>query len=315
MCNESTPPNITWQHPDTPSFRGVIYIYIFSSVLFFIFNILNQSLHLFSDLISVLIVSEFAFIVAPALIYTILNRYNLSRTFHITPIRFTTVLIVIITTIAAFFLVAVIAALQGMIFPPSEDYKVIWEFILREFHRVPLVITLFLMSVMPGVCEELLFRGFLLHGMRKKCSDRSAIIIVGFLFGALHLDPYRFFPISLLGIVFGYMVVKTGSIFSGIVAHSTNNAIIVVLSYAALTAQNSDILLSPPPQSEQITALQTLILVILVIVMTLIALTVFLLGLRALPRAPVTGQPPGRIEENPLFAPHEKQTEDREEER
>jgi membrane protease YdiL (CAAX protease family) len=307
MCNEEASHGSIEQRSDTPAFKDIVIIYLFSCLFLLIFGSLFQSLHLLSGLV----ISELAFVVAPAAIYTIRNHYDVSRTFHVTPIRFKTVIIVIITTVAAFVLVGIIAMFQETIFPRSEDYQEIWETVLKEFHQVPLVITLLLVAVLPGVCEELLFRGFLLQGMRKKFSDMSAIIIVGILFGAFHIDPYRFLPVSLLGIVFGYMVIKTGSIFTGIVAHSTNNAVAVVISYAAHTVQNSDIPLIPP-QSEEIATLQT---VLSLIPITVIALIVFLVGLRALPWAPVLRKPSRKIEDDLLFSFHEAETEDEKEEK
>ncbi len=295
MTNGDSQSHLLFPQSATPSFRGTIFLYIFSNLLFLVFGFLVQR----SDLLSGLIISELVFIAAPALIYTLWHRYDLSRTFCITSIRVKTVLLIMVTTGAAFVLAAVIAALQGMIFPHSQEYQKAWEMVLQEFHQIPFMVTFLVMAVLPGVCEELLFRGFLLQGMRKKYSDTIAIVIVGFLFGVIHLDPYRFFPISLLGIVFGYIVVKTGSIFSGIVAHSTNNAIIVLLSYIMLSAQSDGVQFSAP-QSEGIPVMSSLTAVISAIVITGIALTIFLLGLRALPRAPIIVQPPENIEPPPL---------------
>lgn len=277
MCNEETQPDSVVQPPATPAFRDIIIIYLFSSVLLVVFGSFFQSLHLLSGLV----ISEVAFVVAPALIYTLRNHYNLSRTFHITPIHVKTVLIVMTTTMAAFVLVGIIAMFQETIFPRSKDYQEIWEMVLNQFHQLPLALTLLLVAILPGVCEEFLFRGFLLHGMRKKFSDVNAIILVGLLFGAFHIDPYRFLPVSLLGILFGYMVIKTGSILTSIVAHSTNNAIAVFLSYGAKMVEERGIPITPP-SPEETYPLQAFAAFIPIAV---IALIVFLVGLRVLPRA------------------------------
>lgn len=313
MLNRNTHPDIFGQHPATPSFRGTVALYIFSNLLFLVSGYLLQSF----DLLTILIITELVFIAGPALLYTIWKNYDLSRTFSITPISFKTVLLVIITTCAAFVPVAVIAKLQELLFPPSENYQEIWKTILYEFHQVPFIFTFFLMAILPGVCEELLFRGFLLQGIRKKYSDTVAIVIVGFLFGAIHLDLYRFFMLSLLGMLFGYMVVKTGSIFTGIVAHSTNNGIIALLSYAILISQNGEVSLPPPPQSEELTGMLTFTAVISIIIIMGIALSILFLGLRALPKAKVV-EPPQEPPEPPplppsLFLDEEEEVEDKDE--
>ena len=279
--------NIT-PNSQTPAFRDIILVFILSSVIFVFLGVIVQHVNLLIGLI----ISELAFIVAPSMCYTIWAGYNFPRTFHISPIRIKTAILSIITTGAAFVLVGIIATLQEVLLPRSQDYQEIWETVLHEFHQVPLFMTLLVVAVLPGICEELLFRGFLLHGMRKKLSNHTAIIFVGILFGAFHLDPYRFLPVTLLGILFGYMVVKTGSIVTGMIAHCTNNTIAVLISYVVYLAKSRGLEI-PQSSPEQIYTLETFISLIPIAV---IALIVFFLGFRALPTNPLKDEPDGNIE-------------------
>ena len=262
---------------DTPGFRPIILVYLLSIFLLIFLGSFFQGQHLLIGLI----ISELAFVVAPATIYTLRNRYNLSRTFSLVAIQPKTIVLTVLVAISAFVLVGIIAALQEIVFPRSMDYLEIWEKISQEFHRVPLIITLLIVAALPGICEELLFRGFLLTGIRKKCSDTFSIILVGFLFGAFHLDPYRFFPVSLLGILFAYMVVKTGSIFTGMIAHGTNNAIAMLISYFVFHASSTNDLLPAAPQSEELFTSQNAISLLPIATLAIIVLIV---SLRALPR-------------------------------
>jgi membrane protease YdiL (CAAX protease family) len=284
----------------TPGFRAIILVYLLSILLLIFLGGFFQSQHLLSGLI----ISELAFVLAPATMYTLRNRYNLSQTFSLVAIQAKTIVLAILISIAAFVLVGIIAALQELLLPRSMDYLEIWEMVLQEFHRVPLIITLLIVAALPGICEELLFRGFLLTGIRKKYSDTVSIILVGFLFGAFHLDPYRFLPVSLLGILFGYMVVKTGSIFSGMIAHSTNNAIAMLISYFVFHANPTNDLLPASPQSEELFTAQN---VISLLPIATLALLVLIVSLRGLPsrRAPnysyqhdtVSSEPAGYLKE------------------
>jgi membrane protease YdiL (CAAX protease family) len=264
------------RHPPTPSLTDLIIIYLLSSFLLVVFGSLLQELHLLIGLI----ISELVFVVAPPLLYTIRYSYNISQTFYLVPIRFKTAFITVVTIAAAFVLVGTIAMLQELVLPRPQNYQELWEQVLAKFHQVPLIATLFLVAILPGICEELFFRGFLLHGIRKKYSDRVSIVLVGILFGIFHVDPYRFLPVTLLGILFGYMVVKTGSIFTGMIAHATNNTIAILIAFAAYTFQENKIPLSPP-SPEEIPFLQMSIALIPLI---MIALIIFFVGLRALPR-------------------------------
>lgn len=273
------------RRPRTPTWKETLLLYIVSSFLLVTLGSIAQHLHLLSGLV----VSELLFVVAPVVIFTLSRQYDLKQTFYLSPIRLKTAFLAVLIAGSAFMLVGILAALQEMILPRSQNYQEIWDAILTQFHQVPLFVTLLLVSLLPGVCEELLFRGFLLHGLRKKLSTVPAIIIVGILFGAFHLDPYRFLPVTLLGILFGYMVLRTGSILTGMVAHTTNNGIAMLISYAVFTAQNQGIPLPDASESvEQFSVPEALVALLPAIS---IALLVFIFALRALPRqAPI--EPP-----------------------
>lgn len=90
--------------------------------------------------------------------------------------------------------------------------------------------TLFLMAVSPAICEEALFRGPILRGLRTRLSPPAAVVVTGLLFGFFHLDIYRLLPASLLGILLGFIVLASGSIVPAMVAHFCNNAVLVTLA-------------------------------------------------------------------------------------
>ena len=263
--------------PNTPPFGETLAIYLLSGVLLVVLGSTLQYLHLFSGLF----ISQIAFIVGPAYLYTVFREYDVSRTFSLTPIGMKTALLAILIACSAFVLVGVVALLQELLLPRSPEYAADWEEIMLKFQQAPLMLTLFIISFLPGVCEEFLFRGFLLQGMRKKMADMPAVILVGVLFGLFHLDIYRFLPVSLLGILFGYTVVKTGSIFPAMVAHSVNNAISMLLSYGSSQVQEAGQLAEP----SQLEALLSVESVLSIVVVVLVAAFVLGISLRALPEA------------------------------
>jgi membrane protease YdiL (CAAX protease family) len=90
---------------------------------------------------------------------------------------------------------------------------------------------IFMMAVLPALGEELIFRGLLQKILiRWSGSAHTGVIIVGFLFSLMHMQFYGFFPRWLLGIVFGYLLVWSGTLWLPIFAHFVNNCITVVVS-------------------------------------------------------------------------------------
>ena len=108
-----------------------------------------------------------------------------------------------------------------------------------------LIINLLLMAVLPAISEELTFRGVLMNlfkvkGERLKVTGESvphlAIWCSAILFSAIHLQFYGFVPRMLMGALFGYMLVWTGSLWTPILMHFTNNAMAVILYFVSLRA-------------------------------------------------------------------------------
>jgi sodium transport system permease protein len=77
------------------------------------------------------------------------------------------------------------------------------------------------------------FRGFILSGLQRDFSIRSAIVLSAFLFGFLHVLLSLFqqlFNATLLGIVLGLLAVRSRSLLPGIVFHLINNGGALVAS-------------------------------------------------------------------------------------
>ncbi|MFP4555401.1 MAG: CPBP family intramembrane glutamic endopeptidase [Bacteroidales bacterium] len=91
-----------------------------------------------------------------------------------------------------------------------------------------LILNLFVVAVLPAIGEELLFRSVLQkYFCRLTGNVLVGIIITSLVFSAIHLQFLGFFPRFLLGMMFGYLYVWTGSIWAPIAVHFTNNGLAV----------------------------------------------------------------------------------------
>ncbi len=86
-------------------------------------------------------------------------------------------------------------------------------------------------AVAPAICEEMLFRGVILHSLKAKYKISSAIAITAALFGLYHMSLIKFIPTGLLGLILCIVVWKTGSIYPAMLMHCINNAISVLVTY------------------------------------------------------------------------------------
>lgn len=87
------------------------------------------------------------------------------------------------------------------------------------------------LAVTPAVCEEALFRGPILRGLRERFSATAACLLTGILFGILHGDVWRFVPTATLGVLLSWVALASGSIVPAMVVHVVNNGALVALGF------------------------------------------------------------------------------------
>ena len=88
-------------------------------------------------------------------------------------------------------------------------------------------------AVLPALVEELIFRGAVLGGLRKY-GDGFAVVASAFLFAVFHGNLPQAIFAFICGLVMGFAVVRTGSIWAGVAIHAVNNA------YAAIATLMTD---------------------------------------------------------------------------
>ena len=101
------------------------------------------------------------------------------------------------------------------------------------------IVNILLMALLPAMAEELTFRGVLQHlftPRTQKSIPHIAIWATAVIFSAIHCQFYGFIPRMLLGAVFGYALVWSGSLWLPILMHFTNNALAVVVYFTARKA-------------------------------------------------------------------------------
>lgn len=103
---------------------------------------------------------------------------------------------------------------------------------LASIPRTPINIAagFFAIAVAAPLVEELLFRGLLQNALGKYVPVWGAIILSSFLFSLVHLQPYAIPGLMSLGIAFGYLYHRTGSLRTNIILHMANNALALTLT-------------------------------------------------------------------------------------
>ena len=89
------------------------------------------------------------------------------------------------------------------------------------------VLTFVLMTAVPALLEEFLFRGLVMQGLR--CfGDGVALLLSSLLFGLAHFSILQDINAFLMGLLLGYFVLRTGSLWTGVILHFANNLLAIV---------------------------------------------------------------------------------------
>lgn len=230
----------------------VIYIFLGLIVVFFLYQIIGGLIQYaavgedFSSTTGKLIITrviitfaQFMFILFPAIMLAYLQGDKIKETFRLKAPKIS----VFVLSIIGIFVVQPFLQLfmyyqNKIIFslPFGQDalkalkdlfdmleastLKLVTAYSTAEFIAIVIVI-----AVTPAICEEFLFRGFVLSNFEKVSKRTAAIFFSGLLFALFHFHPFNLIPLAVLGIYLSFTVYHSGSIFTAIVCHFINNFI------------------------------------------------------------------------------------------
>jgi len=125
-----------------------------------------------------------------------------------------------------------LAGLEQWMQEAEEQAKKLTDAFLEVDTAGGFLLNLVMIAVLPAIGEELLFRGLFQRLFHEWLGNiHIAIILSGFIFGAMHLQFYGMLPRMMLGILFGYLFYWSGSLWLPIFAHFLNNGVAVTVSF------------------------------------------------------------------------------------
>jgi len=119
------------------------------------------------------------------------------------------------------------------LYPINESVRAALEEMQHVIGQANFWSLVLILGVVPALCEELAFRGFILSGFRHLGHRWRAIVYSALFFGLTHGVLQQSMIASLLGVVIGYLAVQSGSIFPGIAFHVLHNTLAVANSRIA----------------------------------------------------------------------------------
>jgi sodium transport system permease protein len=229
---------------ETPSLsQAVLCVAIILVIQFFISVALSAQRDPlgFPLLAKALLISQLACIFAPSMLMTIMLTRCPARTLLLerTP-AWRHLWGAVALALACHPLVVRFAELISRLYPVQGDVKAANDVIQTALDGAPsfwLVVAL--MAVLPAICEELAFRGFVLSGMRRLGHKWWAIALSAAAFGAVHPFLHQKIAATAMGVVIGYVAVQSSSLWPCILLHGVHNSLQLVVQELAKRAADS----------------------------------------------------------------------------
>ncbi|MFH1762712.1 MAG: ABC transporter permease subunit/CPBP intramembrane protease [Gemmatimonadota bacterium] len=180
-----------------------------------------------------LLAAELALLLLPVLLFLRLGGFNPVKTLSLRAPSGKGMLAAVLIIVGGTPLTWFLTWLQSFVLPmPQEFLEGMSDFLVAETPgRVMWLLVL--VALTPAICEESLFRGVLLAGTRRHLTPIKVILLNGVIFGLFHVPSatvFRLLPSAILGMLLAWVVLRTRSIWPGMLMHFINNGSIVILA-------------------------------------------------------------------------------------
>lgn len=239
--------------PLTAAFLGLIAVFILYQVggslltlLIFGFNLKDADVTAMRLLTTA---GQMLFILLPAIIFTKAIYTNVSAHIRIRPVNAQEIVIFslglfILTSLLQSYLYIQNAAIIKLAeaYPSIEGIKSYidkidkvvessYDTLLTSKSILESLLIVVVVAVVPAVCEEFFFRGFVQRSFELRLKPFYAALITAFFFGLYHFHPYQIVPLTALGLYFGFAAYMSETIFLPMILHFLNNLIAVVMFF------------------------------------------------------------------------------------
>ena len=173
---------------------------------------------------------QLGMILAPCLIMATFMTASIRRALRIEAVRpldLTFSLLLGLTLHPAYMILS--AAIQHE-FQLGAETKELLSYVDSLISSAPLWSVIVTLAVIPAICEELAFRGFIFGGLIRQNGILRAILVSSLFFGLSHGVLQQTIGASLMGIILGVIAWRSGGVVCGIALHMTHNTLTMIVA-------------------------------------------------------------------------------------
>ncbi len=220
---------------ETPNVGKAVTCGVLILVLEFVFDfLLPAPSGGFGDFVRLLVTGQLGAILLPALAMTLLLTRSPAKTLLLRRTSIKTILAALVLAVAMQPLNQALQWVIQSLYPVGKGAEDVAKIVAPLYDPPVWWLPLVLIGILPAICEECAFRGFILSGMRHTGNKWRAIIVTSLFFAASHQILQQSLGTFVIGILIAYMAVQTGSIWPGLVFHATHNSLAWLYSLGQL---------------------------------------------------------------------------------
>jgi uncharacterized protein len=200
---------------------------LFSMIV--LFMILFSNVLVTESFATNIVISQIFIILLPPIILIKVLKFNVKKTLRLHRVSIKNLILSLSLLIFSYPLIMVINTIFILISKQNlNEFQA--PYIPAAQNPPQLLFFIFIIGLLPGICEEVLMRGFILKGF-ENLGVKWALLLSSALFGLMHIDFLRIFPTFLLGLIIAFTVYRTNSLFTGMFLHFFNNSVATIFLF------------------------------------------------------------------------------------
>ena len=169
--------------------------------------------------------------VAPLILYLRFKKLSIIDSIRFKTLRSTTIWAIILFSLGLIILSDELDRII-QVYIPAPKYIVDLNHLLKPESLFGGFLLFFAVVILAPLGEEIIFRGFLQQILERQWQDTTrAVLFTALIFSFIHMNPYWFFQIYILGVFLGFLAWKTNSIVAPLILHGLNNFIALLFSF------------------------------------------------------------------------------------
>jgi sodium transport system permease protein len=214
----------------TPTIAGAVFCFAVILLVKYFLSFSLTRLDDFNDFARMELITQFTVFLAPILLMTLAFTSSTKKTLLLSLPKWRTIPAALMLAVFLHPLAIVMQSVLMQLYPVSEKIKNSFDKLSQILNQADLWQLLIVIAVLPALCEELAFRGFILSGFRHIGRKWRAITLTAVFFGVVHGILQQSLLACLMGVVVGFVAVQSESILPCMVFHLAHNSLAVLNS-------------------------------------------------------------------------------------